>query len=270
MSPSIMGDGVLAYFGWPRAHEGEAERAVRAGLAITAAVARLRTPAGDPLAARAGIATGLVVVGDLIGEGAAQEAAVVGETPNLAARLQALAPPGGLLVADSTYRLLGGLFEVAPVGGLAARGFDDRRARVARPGASRTQCGSRRAVPPGSPPWSGARTSSASSATLAAACRGEGQAVLVAGEAGIGKSRLLRGLRDAGTGDAHTEIHWQCSPFHAESPLWPVSSIWRSPATLWVWRALSGACATPAWSRAIFCHLSPCAPKRPRRLRRRN
>src|SRR3954454_4221024 len=82
----LMGDGVLAYFGWPRAHKDEAERAVRAGLAITAAVGRLATPAGEPLAARVGIATGLVVVGDLVGEGAAREEAVVGETPNLAAR----------------------------------------------------------------------------------------------------------------------------------------------------------------------------------------
>ena len=84
----LMGDGVLAYFGWPRAHEDDAERAVRAGLAIATAVGRLSTPAGEPLAARVGIATGLVVVGDLVGEGAAREEAVVGETPNLAARLQ--------------------------------------------------------------------------------------------------------------------------------------------------------------------------------------
>ena len=98
----FMGDGVLAYFGWPRAHEDEAERAVRAGLAIAAAVGELRTPAGDALAARVGIATGLVVVGDLIGEGAAQEAAVVGDTPNLAARLQALAEPGQVVIAETT------------------------------------------------------------------------------------------------------------------------------------------------------------------------
>src|SRR5215204_5764485 len=100
----LMGDGVLAYFGWPRAHEDEAERAVRSGLAIGAAVARLRTPAAMPLSCRVGIATGLVVVGDLVGEGSAQEEAVVGETPNLAARLQELADPGSVIVSDATRR----------------------------------------------------------------------------------------------------------------------------------------------------------------------
>jgi class 3 adenylate cyclase len=97
-----MGDGVLCYFGWPRAHEDEAERAVRAGLAVVEAVDRLGPRADTPLACRAGIATGLVVVGDLIGEGAAQEQAVVGETPNLAARLQGAAGPGQVLVAGAT------------------------------------------------------------------------------------------------------------------------------------------------------------------------
>ena len=98
----FLGDGVLAYFGWPRAHEDEAERAVRAGLAAAEAVARLTTPTGSPLVARVGIATGLVVVGDLVGEGAAREQAVVGETPNLAARLQALAGPGAVIIAPTT------------------------------------------------------------------------------------------------------------------------------------------------------------------------
>ena len=107
-----MGDGVLAYFGWPQAHEDEAERAVRAGLAIAKAVSQLATPAGKPLGARVGIASGLVVVGDLVGEGAAREEAVVGETPNLAARLQEAAAPGTVVVADGTRRLLGELFEL--------------------------------------------------------------------------------------------------------------------------------------------------------------
>ena len=111
-----MGDGVLAYFGWPQAHEDDAERAVRAGLALTGAVAGLATPAGDPLAARVGIATGLVMVGELIGEGAAREQTVVGETPNLAARLQALAAPGSVVIGQATRRLVGGLFELADLG----------------------------------------------------------------------------------------------------------------------------------------------------------
>ena len=120
----MMGDGVLACFGWPRAHEDDAERAVRAGLAIVGAIGRLLTPAGEPLAARVGIATGLVMVGGLVGEGAAREEVVVGDTPNLAARLQALAEPGGVLISDATRRLVGGLFELEDLGPRALKGID--------------------------------------------------------------------------------------------------------------------------------------------------
>jgi class 3 adenylate cyclase len=113
----LMGDGVLAYFGWPLAHEDDAERAVRAGLALTAAVARLPPPVGEPsLACRIGIATGLVVVGDLVGEGVAREEAVLGQTPNLAARLQGLAESGQVAIAESTRLLLGEVFELADLG----------------------------------------------------------------------------------------------------------------------------------------------------------
>ena len=119
----LMGDGVLAYFGWPKAHEDDAERAVRAGLAIAEAVARLATPAGEPLAARVGIATGVVVVGDLVGSGAAQEEAVVGETPNLAARLQEVAAPGAVIIANGTRRLLGEVFELRALDPLRLKGF---------------------------------------------------------------------------------------------------------------------------------------------------
>ena len=118
-----MGDGVLAYFGWPKAHEDDAERAVRAGRAIIDALVALATPAGEPLAARVGIATGLVMVGELIGEGAAQEQAVVGETPNLAARLQALADPGSVVIGQATRRLVGGLFELTDLGPTRLKGF---------------------------------------------------------------------------------------------------------------------------------------------------
>ena len=106
-----MGDGVLAYFGWPKAHEDEAERAVRAGLELNAAIGRLQAGDSSSLAARVGIATGLVMVGELIGVGAAREEAVVGQTPNLAARLQTLAAPGSVVIGGATRRLLGGLFE---------------------------------------------------------------------------------------------------------------------------------------------------------------
>src|SRR3712207_4274220 len=108
----FMGDGVLAFFGWPRAYEDAGERAVRAGLAVTGAVGRLQTGDREMLAARVGIATGLVMVGHLVGRGQTQEEAVAGETPNLAARLQEIAEPGAVLVAESTRRLLGELFDL--------------------------------------------------------------------------------------------------------------------------------------------------------------
>jgi class 3 adenylate cyclase len=116
-----MGDGVLVYFGYPRAHEDDPERAVRAGLALVEAVGQLQ--AQERLQVRVGIATGLVVVGDLIGSGEAQERGVVGETPNLAARLQAMAEPDSVLIAASTRRLTGGLFEYADLGAVEAKGF---------------------------------------------------------------------------------------------------------------------------------------------------
>jgi class 3 adenylate cyclase len=119
-----MGDGVLVYFGYPQAHEDDAERAVRAGLELIAGVAGLKTNA--PLQTRVGIATGLVVVGDLIGTGSAQEQTVVGETPNLAARLQAEATPGTIAIDPTTRRLLGGLFEYRDLGGIEAKGFTNR------------------------------------------------------------------------------------------------------------------------------------------------
>jgi class 3 adenylate cyclase len=120
----LMGDGVLAYFGWPRAHEDDAERAVRAGLAAAGAVSRIADAAGEALVARVGIATGLVVVGDLIGEGAAQEHAVVGATPNLAARLQAEAGAGQVVIAAGTRRLLGAGFVVDALGERLLKGHD--------------------------------------------------------------------------------------------------------------------------------------------------
>lgn len=112
----FMGDGALVYFGYPRAHEDDAERAARAGLAIVETVKTIKVPRDVRLEARAGVATGLVVVGEVMGEGEARERGVVGETPNLAARLQALAEPGGIVVAVSTRRLLGETFELRALG----------------------------------------------------------------------------------------------------------------------------------------------------------
>jgi class 3 adenylate cyclase len=119
-----LGDGVLAYFGYPQAHEEDAEQAVRAGLALIEAVAKLDAGQATSLRVRVGIATGLVVVGDLLGEGAAQEQAVIGETPNLAARLQGLAEPNTVIIADNTRRMLGGLFDYRDLGTLPVAGID--------------------------------------------------------------------------------------------------------------------------------------------------
>ena len=120
-----MGDGVLAYFGWPMAHEDEAERAVRAGLELIESVAGLETPGGGNLAVRVGLATGPVVIGDLLGEGAAQEEAVVGDTPNLAARLQTLARPDTVVIGPATQRLIGGAFELDDLGPQLLKGLAD-------------------------------------------------------------------------------------------------------------------------------------------------
>jgi class 3 adenylate cyclase len=118
-----MGDGVLVYFGYPQAHEDDAERAVRAGLELVAAVGALKTHA--PLQTRVGIATGLVVVGDLIGSGASQEQAIVGETPNLAARLQGIADPNSVVIAESTLKLVGNLFELEDLGAQNLKGIEE-------------------------------------------------------------------------------------------------------------------------------------------------
>src|SRR5262249_51168183 len=117
----FMGDGVLVYFGYPQAHEDDAERAVRAGLELVIAVGGLKTHAA--LQTRVGIATGLVVVGDLIGSGASQEQAIVGETPNLAARLQGMAPPNTVVVAESTRKLVGNLFDLEDLGAQGLKGI---------------------------------------------------------------------------------------------------------------------------------------------------
>jgi class 3 adenylate cyclase len=121
-----MGNGVLVYFGYPNAHEDDAERAVRAGLELPAAVGRLAAGNDTALAVRIGIATGQVVVGDLIGEGVAQEQGVVGETPNLAARLQTWAEPNEVIIGPGTHRLIAGLFELDDLGSTELKGFRDK------------------------------------------------------------------------------------------------------------------------------------------------
>jgi len=218
-----MGDGVLAYFGWPIAHEDEAERAVRAGLAITEAVGCLSNAGGEPLAARVGIATGLVMVGELIGEGAAQEQSVVGETPNLAARLQALAQPGQVVVAASTRRLVGGLFELADLGPQRLKGFAEPLAawRVVAVGAAENRFEAMHAA--GLTPLVGRQHElGILLERWARAKDGDGQVVLLAGEAGIGKSRLARTLRERLANQGYMPLSHYCSPYHTNSALYPV------------------------------------------------
>ena len=218
-----MGDGVLAYFGYPQAHEHDAERAVRAGLGLVDTVPKLRTVAGVPLQVRIGIATGLVVVGDLIGSGEAQERGVIGETPNLAARLQAIAEPNTVVIADATRRLLGNLFELKELG---ARDLKGIAAPVRTWAALRASSVESRFDALHTTPltalvgreeetelllrrWSSAKT-------------GQGQVVLLSGEPGIGKSRLTAALLERLAAGPHTCLRYFCAPQRAESAFHPI------------------------------------------------
>jgi class 3 adenylate cyclase len=216
-----LGDGVLVYFGYPQAHEDDAERAVRAGLDLIAAVTALKTRAA--LQSRVGIATGMVVVGDLIGTGVSQEHGIVGETPNLAARLQAIAGPNLVVIAENTRKLVGNLFELEDLGPKDLKGL----------------AGS-------VPVWVALRASSVEGRFEALhgtdltalvgreeeselllrrwvrAKAGEGQVVLLSGEAGIGKSRLTAVLLRCIAGELHTRLRYFCSAQHTDSALYPV------------------------------------------------
>ncbi|MGO9419907.1 adenylate/guanylate cyclase domain-containing protein, partial [Roseiarcus sp.] len=142
----FFGDGILAYFGFPRAHEDDAARAVHAALEIAEVVAGLQTCAPESLAVRVGVATGLVVVGDLVGQGSAQEQAVVGDTPNLAARLQALADAGGVVVAAATRRLLGDRSGCATSAGTPSRASPSRSKHGRRLACPKARAGSRQLI----------------------------------------------------------------------------------------------------------------------------
>src|SRR6516225_4344718 len=214
-----MGDGVLIYFGYPQAHEDDAERAVRAGLAVIEAVGQL--PAREDLRVRLGIATGLAVVGDLIGKGAAQERGVVGETPNLAARVQALAAPNTLVIADATRRQIGGLFDLADLGPQALAGFAEPQPAWQVLGESGVL--SRfEALRSGTMPLVGrAEELELLIRRWQQAKTGEGRVVLIAGEPGIGKSRLTAALSAHIGTEAHTRLRYFCSPHDQDSALHP-------------------------------------------------
>src|SRR5436190_17052842 len=216
-----MGDSVLVYFGYPRAHEDDAERAVRAGLELISAATALESRV--PLQTRVGIATGLVVVGELIGSGDAEERSIVGQTPNLAARMQSIAEPNTVVMCDSTRKLLGNLFELKDLGPKDLKGI----------------AGPTRA-------WAALRASSVASRFEALhatgltalvgrseesemllrrwsrAKAGEGQVVLLSGEAGIGKSRLTATLLERLASEPHTRLRYFCSPQHADSAFYPI------------------------------------------------
>ena len=216
-----MGDGVLIYFGYPQAHEDDAERAVQAGLALVTAVSSLKTHA--PLQTRVGIATGLVVVGDLIGSGASQEQAIVGETPNLAARLQGVAEPNAVIIAESTRKLVGNLFELEDLGAKDLKGVEGpvRAWAALRPGSVESRfealhasgltelVGREEELEILLRRWSKAKS-------------GEGQVVLLSGEPGIGKSRLTGALLERIATEPHTRVRYFCSPQHTDSALYPI------------------------------------------------
>ena len=216
-----MGDGVLVYFGYPRAHEDDAERTVRAGLGVIDAVCRLDVKSAE-LQARVGIATGLVVVGDLIGEGSAREQSVVGETPNLAARLQALAEPDSVVIAASTRRLVGDLFEYESLGEVEIKGLAAGVPawQVLRPSgvASRFEALRGSAL---TPLVGRDEEIEVLLRRWARAKAGDGQVVLISGEPGFGKSRITAELEQRLHAEPHIQLRYFCSPYRQDSALFP-------------------------------------------------
>jgi class 3 adenylate cyclase len=214
-----MGDGVLSYFGWPQAHEDDPERAVRAGLARIDAVGQLRH--SEPLQVRIGIGTGLVVVGDLVGSGDSQERGVVGETPNLAARLQSMAEPNSIVIGPRTRRLLADLFEYRDLGQIEVKGFAKpmQAYQILRASSVESRFEALRSTKTALVGrdeeiellirrWQQAKA-------------GDGQVVLISGEPGIGKSRVAQTIAERVSGEPHTRLRYFCSPHHQDSALYP-------------------------------------------------
>ena len=219
-----MGDGILVLFGYPSAHENDAERAVHAALEITKAVSVLKAPYDRrvPLAVRTGIATGLVVAGDVIGEGSSEEEAIVGSTPNLAARLQALAEPNTVIVSEETRRLLRDAFEYRSLGERTLKGFDAPIVawRVIGPSTVETRFEAAHNV--ALTPWVDRKDEIEFMRRLWRDAKAKpGQALLVSGEAGIGKSRLAKALREQVASEPHANLQYQCSPYYRYTALYP-------------------------------------------------
>jgi class 3 adenylate cyclase len=217
-----MGDGILVYFGYPRAHEDDAERAVRAGLDMAVAVGRLKTRFGMALNARVGIATGTVVVGDLVGEGVAQEQSVVGQTPNLAARLQNIAEPGTVVVAASTRQLLGDIFRLRDLGMHDLKGLSQPVAAWAIEGVLASESRFEAVRPARLTGFIGReREITLLLERQREAWQGTGQVVLVSGEPGIGKSRIAATFIERISSCEYTRLRYQCSPYHTNTALYP-------------------------------------------------
>jgi class 3 adenylate cyclase/tetratricopeptide (TPR) repeat protein len=217
------GDGIIAYFGYPRAHEDDAERTVRAGLDIIAAMAGLETRAREPLSVRIGIATGLVMVGDLGGEGMIREHAIVGDAPNLAARLQALVPPGTVVVSEATRRLLGDAFRLQDLGRHEVKGISEAVVAWAVEGLSTPETRFKTVHPLALTDLIGRDGEiEILRERCGVAWKGDGQIMLISGEAGIGKSRLAAGLAERIAGESFALLRYQCSPYHINSALRPI------------------------------------------------
>jgi class 3 adenylate cyclase/predicted ATPase len=228
-----LGDGVLAYFGYPGAHEDDPERAVRAGLELVQAVAKLRVRPDVELEARVGIETGEMVVGDLIGQGSAEEHAAVGETPNLVARLYALGEPGSVIIGRRTRRLVGDLFEVASLGAHHLKGFSEpvEAWRVIGEGFAESRFEALRGASL-TPLIGRDHELGLLLERWHRAKKGDGQVVLLSGEAGIGKSRLVRALRERLGGENYMPLSHYCSPYHQNSALYPVIGLLERAAGL--------------------------------------
>lgn len=218
----FLGDGILAYFGYPRAQEDDAGRAVRAALNLLEAINKLTLPSGEPLRARIGIATGLVIIDTLTG-GAVSEQAAIGETPNLAARLQSVAEPNSIVIAESTFKLVHKQFvcQQEPTRELKGIDIPVRMWSVVSEAPVESRFGSSHAE--SLTPFVGRLDEIELLVKLwERSKRRDGQVVLISGEAGIGKSRLIEALHQAVSSEPHIEIRYQCSPYHTNSPLRPV------------------------------------------------